>query len=244
MKRAAGTFMASDSGLGDTNNILTATKSTPVYYYETNTGNNYVIFVSHTITGGDSMYNWQPVDTRKGAKAPAPAGYSQIHFGVWAGLTTADSSTGENEYSELGIGFVQNFTLDGMTETMPNHGTATYNGNWVATVQEMDPDGDGDITLQDGTSSMIANFSKGDVDITLTDLATLEGTISESTFGGSKAPTIADNPDGGLNASGKFTGSFSGAFFGTLAAEAGGVFKYESDDNEDGAFRGAFGGQK
>ena len=41
---------------------------------------------------------------------------------------------------------------------------------------------------------------------------------------------------------GKFMGSFSGAFFGPKAKEAGGVFDYSSEDNEDGAFRGAFGG--
>ena len=41
----------------------------------------------------------------------------------------------------------------------------------------------------------------------------------------------------------KFEGNFSGAFFGPLAAEAGGVFDFASDDgdNEGGAFRGAFG---
>ena len=36
----------------------------------------------------------------------------------------------------------------------------------------------------------------------------------------------------------------SGAFYGTLADEAGGVFDFASDDMEDGAFRGAFGGKK
>ena len=43
-----------------------------------------------------------------------------------------------------------------------------------------------------------------------------------------------------------FEGSFSGAFYGSKAAEAGGVFDFESDDGEDegGAFRGAFGGKR
>ena len=48
----------------------------------------------------------------------------------------------------------------------------------------------------------------------------------------------------GLDASGDFEGSFSGAFYGSKAAEIGGLFDYASDDLEDGAFRGAFGGDK
>ena len=48
---------------------------------------------------------------------------------------------------------------------------------------------------------------------------------------------------GGL-ANAELMGSFSGAFFGPKAAEAGGVFDYSSADNEDGAFRGSFGGTR
>ena len=36
----------------------------------------------------------------------------------------------------------------------------------------------------------------------------------------------------------------SGGFYGTRAAEAGGVFSFTSDGNEDGAFSGAFGGSQ
>ena len=53
----------------------------------------------------------------------------------------------------------------------------------------------------------------------------------------------------GLDSTGKFTGSFSGGFYGTKAAEAGGIFDFASDDdndgaNEGGAFRGAFGADR
>ena len=41
---------------------------------------------------------------------------------------------------------------------MPNNGGATYNGNWVATVRAADPDGEGDITLEDGPASLMADF--------------------------------------------------------------------------------------
>ena len=130
----------------------------------------------------------------------------------------------------------------GMTEEMPNHGTATYNGNYVANVQEEDPQGDGTIRREDGTASMIANFSKDDVDITLTNLATLEGDITGNTFSGEKA--AVHGTGSGLATDAKLEGSFSGGFFGTLAAEAGGVFDFWTTDNKDGAFRGAFGGAK
>ena len=35
-------------------------------------------------------------------------------------------------------------------DDMPNNGEATYDGNWVAAVQEADSDGDGDIELMNG----------------------------------------------------------------------------------------------
>ena len=47
-----------------------------------------------------------------------------------------------------------------------------------------------------------------------------------------------------LTATPDFTGSFSGGFYGAKAAEAGGIFDFASEDNEAGAFRGAFGGDK
>ena len=40
------------------------------------------------------------------------------------------------------------------------------------------------------------------------------------------------------------TATYNGAFFGPLAAEAGGVFDYTSKDMKAGEFRGAFGGDK
>ena len=48
----------------------------------------------------------------------------------------------------------------------------------------------------------------------------------------------------GLDSDGKFTGKFSGGFFGDAAAEAGGVFDFTSKDAADGEFRGAFGGDR
>ena len=73
-----------------------------------------------------------------------------------------------------------------------------------------------------------------------TELATLEGDIAGNQFSG----TEAEATGGGLDTTADFEGSFSGAFYGSKAAEAGGVFGFESDDGEGGAFRGAFGGKR
>ena len=124
---------------------------------------------------------------------------------------------------------------------MPNAGDATYNGNWVAAVQSNDPDGNGPIALDHGAATLTADFEDDEITALLTGLATLSGDISGNTFSGTKAADIKHN---GLDATGKFTGTFSGGFYGAKAAEAGGIFNFASEDNEAGAFRGAFGGDK
>ena len=64
--------------------------------------------------------------------------------------------------ADLGIGFVQNFSGEGLTsigggsDDMPNAGGATYNGNWVAAVQAADGDGNGPISLTNGDASLSA----------------------------------------------------------------------------------------
>ena len=177
------------------------------------------------------------------ANIPQATAYKHIHFGVWAALGAAKKD-GSQAPSDLGVGFVQNWSGEGMTVVdMPNNGGATYNGNWVATVRGADPDGDGDIALLNGPATVAANFSKAEVTATLSRLATLEGAIDTNTFSGTKA-TVMDGDPNGLDSDGKFTGSFSGGFFGDAAAEAGGVFDFTSDDAADGEFRGAFGGDR
>ena len=173
-----------------------------------------------------------------------PTAFAHIHYGLWNGL----SGSGHNVVADLGTGFVT--AQEGMSMTdpdhqavggMPNFGDATYDGNWVANVQANDEQGDGLITRQDGTSSMKADFGMDTVKVTLDRLATLDGTISENTFSGDAKPKLMNVLAGGLVNADDFTGSFSGAFFGPDAAEAGGVFDYESEGNKNGAFRGSFG---
>lgn len=175
------------------------------------------------------------------AALPAPKSYSHIHFGAWASLGEA-AKDGSQKIAGLGIGFVQSIG-DGMTGAdMQNAGTATYNGNWVATVQEAHPDGEGTINLLDGGATLTANFDKEEITAMLANLATLKGDISGNTFSGDAASGI----DGmhGLDSDATFTGSFSGGFYGAKNAEAGGIFDFASEGNEGGAFVGAFGGAK
>ena len=187
-----------------------------------------------------------PLGAQVTATITEAADYEHIHFGVWAGLGEADKK-GAQTIADLGIGFVQNFSKEGMTsiggdkEDMPNSGSATYEGDWVAAVQSMDVDGDdGSISLQYGTSELTANFAKGTIAADLANLADLEGTIAGNAFSGTKATVKANTLD--LDATGTFTGEFSGGFYGASAAEAGGVFDFSSA--KEGAFRGSFGGNK
>ena len=176
------------------------------------------------------------------AALPVAIDYKHIHFGVWAALGAAEKS-GSQELSDLGIGFVQSIG-DGLTGAdMPNNGTADYSGSWVAAVQAAEDDGNGDISLVYGAADLEANLTKVTITAALDGLATLEGTIDTNTFSGTKA-TVGDDNTHNLDSTGKFTGTFSGGFYGAQAAEAGGIFDFTSKDAVDGAFRGAFGGDR
>ena len=85
------------------------------------------------------------------AAIPEATDYLHIHFGVWADLAAA-ATGGSQDIAGLGIGFVQNFSGEGLTsigggnDDMPNTGDAMYEGNWVAAVRARDEDGNGPIT--------------------------------------------------------------------------------------------------
>ena len=192
----------------------------------------------HIDTDPDGDTNTAAVPSEVTAMIPSASDYDHIHFGVWASLGAAAKS-GAQSIADLGIGFVQNYSGSGMTGSdMPNNGTGAYSGNWVATVQAADVEGDGSIALKHGAASLAANFGKGTITATLTDLATLSGDISGNAFSGDKASGIGDPT---LDSSADFEGSFSGGFYGAKAAEAAGVFTFATEDNEGGAFNGAFG---
>ena len=173
------------------------------------------------------------------ARIPDQAAYEHVHFGAWASLGDAKAN-GDQSPSDLGIGFVQSIG-DGLTgDDMPNNGEAFYSGNWAATIQEADTDGDGAMSMTTGQASVFANFTKAEITATLFGLATLSGDIADNTFSGTKANATG----GGLDLDGDFTGSFSGGFYGAKAEEAAGVFNFTSDGDKDGAFSGAFGGRR
>ena len=216
----------------------------------------YVRLHTESTSGGTTTYSYEDVSihvsfNRDGdddvdmvnvtAKLPAPMAYQHIHFGVWAGLSDAKDD-GTQTIADLGIGFVQSIG-GGMTGAdMPNNGSASYMGDWVATVQEAAEAGDGGITLRNGSASVDANFDKGTVMVDLMNLAKLSGAISGGSFSGDTASTI--NEMYGLDKGGAFTGKLSGGFYGDKAAEAAGIFDFMSTNATAGAFRGAFGGKK
>ena len=198
------------------------------------------INVDVEVTVAAAGNNAEAFDTKVRAVIPEATDYEHIHFGAWAALGEA-ANDGRQKIADLGIGFVQSIG-DGLTGAdMPNNGTGNYSGNWVATVRVADEDGNGAIVLESGAASLDADFGMDEITATLTDLATLSGDISGNTFNGDTAEDITHDS---LDADGKFTGSFSGGFYGAKAAEAGGIFDFTSDDKEAGEFRGAFGADR
>ena len=237
--------------------IGATTKATPVYSYSyTNTaGATVTVPVALTATtvtsAGATTYTYSPIvegtlQTNPGfstANVPVAAMYEHIHFGLWTDLADNAFVAGANTIASRGIGFVADAGGEGMTADMPVFGDATYNGNWVAAVQAAHPAGTGGIRTRNGLATMAAHFGRNTVAVTLNGLASLSGNISGNTFSGDSVPTGVDSGLG-LASTGSFSGTLSGAFFGPQAAEAGGVFDYDSVASISGAFRGAFGGAR
>ena len=82
--------------------------------------------------------------------------------------------SGAQDLAGLGIGFVQSISDSGMTETQIT-GKATFDGDWVGTVQASH---DEKIFKPDnGAATLTADFDKDEFMGVLTGLATLEGTF-------------------------------------------------------------------
>ena len=266
--RSEGTFYRAGADTGDLahdDTVGTKSEGVEVFsYVDPIAGNqvdrekSYVVLTTYSTTDGTTTYTYTNVDvevpvaaigtekafeTKVKASIPEATDYEHIHFGVWAALGEA-AADGSQKIADLGIGFVQNFSDGGLTGAdMPNNGSAKYEGNWVATVRVADVDGNGAISLKNGDAKVDANFEMGEITATLEMLATLTGDISGNTFSGTKA-TVESGNGHSLDSEGKFTGSFSGGFYGTKAAEAGGVFDFTSEDKEAGEFLGAFGADR
>ena len=176
-------------------------------YVDPNTSTNpdkdksYVVLteIAESKTAGTTTYTYTEVDVEVGVVAvgvgdtvafdtkvkaaiPEATDYGHIHFGVWAALGEAEAD-GSQDIADLGIGFLQNYSGEGLTGAdMPNNGDATYSGNWAGTVRQADEDGNGDISLESGAASLKADFEEASIEATLTGLATLSGDIAGNTF--------------------------------------------------------------
>ncbi|MDD9992360.1 MAG: transferrin-binding protein-like solute binding protein [Rhodospirillales bacterium] len=171
------------------------------------------------------------------ASIPVAVPYEHVHFGVWASLGAA-AKDGSQDLANLGIGFVQNISGSGITDRL-GIGTVTYEGDYVAHVQRQNATaGTGAINLEDGDATLTANFDTEKFTADLDGLAMLEGTLDGNGFRGMTAKVDRDHTE--LDASGTFTGEFSGGIYGDKGEEAAGVFDF--DGGEAGAFVGAFGG--
>ena len=264
---------ADSDGLANTDEVADGAKAFAVYSFvdhqqTADTADDETVYLvedSQRTEGGTITYVYRSVDIMAPASDATSQGtaeevqvteklaeaieYDHIHLGIWANLEGPGNA---QTIDGLGIGFVQSIG-DGMTveDDMPNHGDATFNGNWAATVQAADPDGNGAISLINGVATIIADFEDEEITATLRDLVVLSGEIAGNSFSGTEAAvhdrdatTPGVQNDSGLADDADLMGSFNGAFFGTRAAEVGGVFSFTSDDNEDGAVSGAFGGAR
>ena len=266
--KASGLFYAATTGVDETGEVPARTgtapddqanKGTPLYYYdvvtrvadgspgagEVQTRTRTWLLRNSTTTAADGTvtHNYTPYTAANVATTlknfPMAMAFEHLHYGVWNSLNDKGTAI-----ADLGTGFVTATDGSGMTgDDMPNAGEATYSGQWVASVRGS---GGGAITAQNGDSMMTADFEKNTVEVELMELATLEGTISGDAFSGTKVSDVkSDSGDLAPSEDGsRFSGTFSGGFFGAKAAEAGGVFDYTSKDMEHGEFRGAFGGAK
>ena len=268
IRLASGTFMsAGDVTVADfmDGSIDADSKAVPLYYYlRAATDDPTTLNVDDTKqflrrgssdtdrNTGITTYMYQPVHVVSGVSLPAGKAFAHLHYGLWNDLTAA-TLTSDNLIANLGIGFVT-ATADsgGMTSDMPTTGDATYTGDYVANVRMAHPTGEGDLVRRIDSAAITTDFAKDDIDITLMNLVTLDGTIAGNSFSGTTAvvhdtvattPTVVDNTSG-LATAGTFTGTFSGGFFGPKAAEAGGVFEFTSKDKISGEFLGSFGAAK
>ena len=220
-----------------------------IYYYDEHDGTRKYIHLDKTIANsqtGVTTFTYFPIEVTKVENFPDRKAYAHMNYGIWAMLDEDGDSP-----EELGIGFVRRLTENSITSDLPS-GNATYNGHWVANIRAANTNGKGAITEHDGEAVVMAKFTDRKVEVDLKTLAKLEGTITSGTSGfkGTKVTNVLALDGSGLTASVNtgdtpdFTATMSGAFFGPMAAEVGGIFDVTSEDMKKGEFRGAFGGVK
>ena len=168
------------------------------------------------------------------AAVPSVVKYSHIHFGVWAGLSEAkkdgfaEHCRPRHRFRAKPLGLRH---AHGAGHRHRHHSTATGLLPCGGRVPNLS-------ICAKVKRRWWPDFGKSTVKATLTELATLEGSLSGYGFSGTKATIAASSAD--LNSSGTFKGEFSGGIYGSSGDEAAGVFAFDGGDA--GAFNGAFGG--
>ncbi|WP_136661893.1 transferrin-binding protein-like solute binding protein, partial [Nitratireductor sp. XY-223] len=215
-----------------------------IYYYDDVDGRVWLKRVGVTTdrndhTTGNTGIKYHYIKTPvHNVRFPATKSFEHLNYGVWAGLKEDG-----NTLADLGTGFVSKLPDGTVTPTgdMPNFGTATYEGGWTGNIRAKAADGNGAIDYGQRPMTTVTNFGDNTLTTTLDGLATLKGGIDGNSFSGTDV-TVNAASIYELDNDGKFTGSFSGSFFGPKAEEIGGVFDITSEGRKAGEARGAFGG--
>ncbi len=212
-----------------------------VYYFESANGQKTWLKRTNTETDAEGSktfeYHYISASDEK-FRFPAAKSFEHLNYGIWAGLKE-DGDTP----ADLGTGFVSKLPDGNVTPAgdMPSFGEAKYQGHWTGNVRAAKPEGDGPIRLWNGAMTTTANFEDNTLTTEMTHLGTLKGDIDGNGFSGTDVSVNA-HANLKLKNDGKFTGSFSGNFFGPKAEEIGGVFEINSEGRKAGEARGAFGG--
>ncbi len=167
-------------------------------------------------------------------EVPVAMDLKHVRYGTWA---SDDPMMGGP--TELGVAFVHAYTQGmGETKEMPLRGGAMYKGSYVATKSTMTDSGMMYESMMNG-ATLNAYFGTENEEMNNTVSLTLEGLTTQN-------QPLMGEIDGsrfkGGGDSGMYSGSFTGAFFGPVAVEAGGVFELGmKDPMEMGGVVGSFG---
>ena len=108
-----------------------------VYVVRGISDNKLQMAIRHTTTNSVDSHSWGP-------RFP-PGRITNISTSVsgWGSTKPAKMMMAMNAIADLGIGWVNGIGTYGITaaDDMPNHGEATYDGNWVAAIQSADEEG-------------------------------------------------------------------------------------------------------
>ena len=187
------------------------------------------------------------IDVHWNTRTDAVARFDHMSYGAWATGTAVPRPGGGADYTYDGVGGAYLTALDDArtpAAAMPVSGTATYLGQSTGFVQGHGVGGR--IVHFTADVEMTADFANAAMTVDmLTTRGTrtvLGGTIQGNEFSGT---TIHQMPQSSLIETQGATAQMTGGFYGTDAAEAGGVYEIVGGRaQEPGRVVGAFGGRK